>query len=171
MGRHKQVSDETVLQAAREVFSENGFGASTREIARQAGVSEAVLYQRHKTKLDLFFAAMIPPPLDLGDPRRPGRKRGFQPELEALALRILAYFRDAMPVLVQLVTHPGFNLDELADGESRMPLHRLADAVMACGVELTRRLMSLIILRLLSEDYEGGGHPAPVVITIRQPRC
>ena len=132
MGRHKQVSDETVLQAAREVFSENGFGASTREIARQAGVSEAVLYQRHKTKLDLFFAAMIPPPLDLGDPRRPGRKRRFQPELEALALRILAYFRDAMPVLVQLVTHPGFNLDELADGESRMPLHRLADAVMAC---------------------------------------
>ena len=93
MGRHKQVSDETVLQAAREVFSENGFGASTREIARQAGVSEAVLYQRHKTKLDLFFAAMIPPPLDLGDPRRPGRKRGFQPELEALAIRILASFR------------------------------------------------------------------------------
>ena len=49
MGRTKVVSDEAVLRAARDVFVEQGFGASTREGARRAGISEAVLYQRHRT--------------------------------------------------------------------------------------------------------------------------
>jgi AcrR family transcriptional regulator len=132
MGRHKQVSDDSVLRAARDVFSETGFGASTREIALRAGISEAVLYQRFRTKLDLFFAAMIPPPLELAGRRGGGRRLGLRAELEGLAIEILNYFREAMPVLVQLVMHPGFNLAELADGESRVPLHRLADAVIAC---------------------------------------
>jgi AcrR family transcriptional regulator len=132
MGRHKQVSDEAVLLAAREVFTEAGFGASTRTIARRAGISEAVLYQRHKTKIDLFFAAMIPPPLELAVQRAPGRRRAVLPELEALAIEILGYFRGAMPVLLQLVTHPRFQLSDLVDGERRMPLHRLGDAVIAC---------------------------------------
>ncbi len=132
MGRHKQVSDEALLFSAREVFSEKGFGASTREVARRAGISEAVLYQRHGTKLDLFFAAMIPPPLHLRGQRTGRRSRGVLGELEGLAAEILTYFREAMPVLVQLVTHRGFNLAELADSESRMPLHRLADAVTDC---------------------------------------
>jgi AcrR family transcriptional regulator len=48
MGRNKQVSDEAVLEAAKAVFVEQGFGASTREVARRAGISEAVLYQRYK---------------------------------------------------------------------------------------------------------------------------
>ncbi|EKE96356.1 helix-turn-helix transcriptional regulator [Tolypothrix sp. LEGE 11397] len=32
--------------------------ASTRDIAKKAGISEAVIYQRFGTKEDLFFAAM-----------------------------------------------------------------------------------------------------------------
>jgi hypothetical protein len=53
-------------------------------------------------------------------------------ELEPLALEVLEYFRDAMPVLIQLVTHPSFRLAELADREERLPLHRLGEAVGAC---------------------------------------
>ena len=111
MGRTKQVSDEAVLTAAREVFVEKGFGASTREIARRAGTSEAVLYQRHKTKLDLFFAAMIPPPFDRDDPRAGVTDLGLAAELEGLGVEIMAYFRTAMPVLLQLVTQ----LQEVTD--------------------------------------------------------
>jgi AcrR family transcriptional regulator len=131
MGRNKQVSDEAVLEAARAVFVEQGFGASTREVARRAGISEAVLYQRHKTKLDLFFAAMIPPPLELAT-KGDRRNRGILKELGLLALSIMEYFRSAMPVFLQLVTHPSFNLAELADRETRMPLRRLGEAVSAC---------------------------------------
>jgi AcrR family transcriptional regulator len=132
MGRIKQVSDEAVLKAARDLFVEQGFGASTREIARHAGISEAVLYQRYKTKLDLFFAAMIPPPFALDASRGKGTRQSFASELEALAIEILRYFREAMPVLLQLVTHPSFNLAELADPETSVPLHRLAGAVADC---------------------------------------
>jgi AcrR family transcriptional regulator len=132
MGRNKQISDEAVLKAARDSFVEAGFGASTREIARRAGISEAVLYQRHKTKLDLFFAAMIPPPIELEDERGARRNRSATAELEALAIQIMKYFREAMPVLMQLVMHPSFNLADLADRETRLPLHGLAQTVGAC---------------------------------------
>jgi AcrR family transcriptional regulator len=129
MGRTKQVSDEALLQVARAVFVEKGYGASTREVARRAGISEAVLYQRHKTKLELFFAAMIPPPVELA---RRTRATSVTEDLGGLSLDVMRYFRDAMPVLLQLVTHPSFDLAELADRGTRMPLHRLGEAVSAC---------------------------------------
>ena len=132
MGRTKTVSDEAVLKAARDIFVEKGYGSSTREIARRAGISEAVLYQRYRTKLDLFFAAMIPPPLDLAERRGGGSGQDFAAELDGLALEIMAYFRNAMPVLLQLVTHPSFNMAELVDRETRLPLHRLGQAVAEC---------------------------------------
>jgi AcrR family transcriptional regulator len=49
MGRRKLVEDDELLAVARGVFVEKGIAASTREIARRAGISEAVIYQRHPT--------------------------------------------------------------------------------------------------------------------------
>ncbi len=129
MGRNKQVSDEALLEAAREVFVEQGFGASTREIARRAGISEAILFRRYKTKPDLFVAAMVPPPVELRGERA---GRSVARDLEAMALEILGYFRQAMPVFLQLVTHPSFSLAEFTERENRIPLHSLGDAVRAC---------------------------------------
>ena len=65
MGRRKTISDADLLETARGVFIERGFGASTKEIAQRAGVSEGVLFQRFTTKEDLFFASMIPPAADI----------------------------------------------------------------------------------------------------------
>jgi AcrR family transcriptional regulator len=65
MGRNKTVEDEEVLAAAREVFRRGGHAASTRDVARAAGVSQAVLYQRFGSKEELFFRAMAPEPLDI----------------------------------------------------------------------------------------------------------
>jgi AcrR family transcriptional regulator len=61
MGRRKLIEDHDLLAVARDVFVKRGFAASTREIARRAGISEAIIYQRHATKVHLFFAAMVPP--------------------------------------------------------------------------------------------------------------
>ena len=56
MPRPRLIDDATLLAAAREVFVEKGVGATTREVARYAGVSEGVIFQRYATKADLFFA-------------------------------------------------------------------------------------------------------------------
>ena len=61
MSRPVVIDDDQILNAAREVFLEKGFGASTAEISRRAHVSEGSLFRRYATKQDLFFAAMGPP--------------------------------------------------------------------------------------------------------------
>lgn len=51
-----------MLEAAREVFAAEGFGgATTREIAARADVSEAVLFRHFASKAVLFEAAVAEP--------------------------------------------------------------------------------------------------------------
>ena len=131
MGRRKRIEDEELLAVAREVFSEKGIGASTREIARRAGISEAVIYQRHPTKADLFFAAMVPPALELealfahGGEGVEGCER-----LETIALGMLQYFRDIMPILLPLVTHPSFDFERFARQHPESPLAQLREGLV-----------------------------------------
>jgi len=121
MGRKKTISDAGLLDVARAVFIESGFGASTKEIARRAGVSEGVIYQRFATKDELFFAAMIPPPSDVTelfrDPRLQGREL-----VEQLTLSLLEFSRRALPVMLPLMMHPGFRLEDLAARHPESPL-------------------------------------------------
>jgi AcrR family transcriptional regulator len=58
MARPVTISDEQILDAAREVFLEEGFTAQTARIAARAGVSEGSLFNRFKTKAGLFLAAI-----------------------------------------------------------------------------------------------------------------
>lgn len=91
----------------------DGFVASTREIARLAGVSEALIFQRFTKKEDLFFAAMIPPPVELGalfqHPNLNGRQL-----IEQVVLSMVDYFRQTLPVLIPLMSHPAFQFEEFA---------------------------------------------------------
>jgi len=62
MARTRRLSSderrESILQAARGVFAENGFrGTTTRALAEAAGVSEALLFQHFPTK-EALYAAM-----------------------------------------------------------------------------------------------------------------
>lgn len=115
MGRHKTISDQEVLQVARDVFRAHGHTATTREIAVAAGISEAVLYQRFGSKDDLFFAAMHPggPDIDkLLGPKDPnGDARTY---LRAVALRMGRYFAEIIPLALRLMTHPSFDPAALA---------------------------------------------------------
>jgi|SRR5579862_6782812 len=121
MGRKKTISDEELLAAARDIFVKEGFGASTKEIARHAGVSEGVIYQRFATKDELFFAAMIPPPADVTrlfkDSQLQGRKL-----IEQLTMSMLDFSREALPVMLPLMLHPGFRLEDLAERQPEAPL-------------------------------------------------
>jgi len=121
MGRTKTISDDELLEVARHAFVEAGIKASTREIARRAGVSEGVLFQRFQTKEDLFFAAMIPPPADLNrllhHPRSKGREL-----LEKITFSMIEYFRDTLPVLLPLMSHPAFRFEEFARRHPDSPM-------------------------------------------------
>jgi AcrR family transcriptional regulator len=58
MPRPPKITNEEILAAAREVFLEQGVGASTITIAEKAGISEASIFKRFTTKKDLLLAAM-----------------------------------------------------------------------------------------------------------------
>ncbi|HME06622.1 MAG TPA: TetR/AcrR family transcriptional regulator [Bryobacteraceae bacterium] len=133
MARKKTISDAELLEIARSVFVEAGFGASSKEIARRAGVSEGVLFQRFSTKEELFFAAMTPPVADvsrmLNHPGATGQRL-----LEKITFAMLEYFRLLMPVLIPVMTHPSFVFEEFA--------RRQPDSAL---VVLRRQLMEFMI--------------------------
>lgn len=57
---------EQILRCARSAFASRGFyGTTTREVARSAGVSEALLFKHFSSKLDLYHAMVegwfVPP--------------------------------------------------------------------------------------------------------------
>jgi AcrR family transcriptional regulator len=51
---------QLILQAARDVFAEQGLTASSKEIARRAGVGIATLFRRFPTREDLLVATFGP---------------------------------------------------------------------------------------------------------------
>jgi AcrR family transcriptional regulator len=65
-GRPLSLSDNALLDVARDVFLERGLDATTSEIAKRARISESVIFYRYKTKEALFSAVferqlVIPP--------------------------------------------------------------------------------------------------------------
>lgn len=111
MPRRKTISDEEVLTIARSLFLQEGATASTRTLAKLAGISEAVIFQRFGTKADLFFAAMVLPAAQLEAMFnvQPGEKQVVE-NLESIGLQIVAYFREMMPVFLALISHPAFDM-------------------------------------------------------------
>lgn len=58
-GREGTSTREKLIQAARNEFAEQGMrGATTKNIARAAGVSEVTLFRHFATKKDLFLAVL-----------------------------------------------------------------------------------------------------------------
>ncbi|MGB5961393.1 MAG: TetR/AcrR family transcriptional regulator [Coleofasciculaceae cyanobacterium] len=111
MPRNKTITDEEILAVACTVFLYEGINASTRDIAKQAGISEAVIYQRFGTKEDFFFAAMKLPEarLEAIFSIKIGEENIVE-NLECLSLGIVNYFREVMPVFLILISHPSFSM-------------------------------------------------------------
>jgi AcrR family transcriptional regulator len=58
MARPVSIDDDTILRAAREVFMELGYAATTQQIATRAGVSSGSIFKRFPSKEELFWQCM-----------------------------------------------------------------------------------------------------------------
>src|SRR3954453_13608418 len=107
MARPSHITEEQILGAAREVFLERGFQATTAEVAKRAGVAEGSIFKRFKTKHELFTAAM-----HLGEPewmsfvdKRVGKGEAKQ-NLIDLGMELLQFFRQIMPLMMMGWANP-----------------------------------------------------------------
>lgn len=112
MARTSTITQSQILQAARAVFLNQGFSATTSDVANRAGISSASIFKHFPTKEALFFAAMSETASD----------RIWTSELEAaigqgdtrsdllkIALQITAYLEELLPrmMLAWSVRQPG----------------------------------------------------------------
>jgi AcrR family transcriptional regulator len=99
MSRPRQVSDEEILRVARDCLVERGPSVSTAAIARQAGVSQGVLFQRFGTRERMVRAALATPgaPAWLELARKGPDDRPARDQLLELALAIHDFFDEMVP--------------------------------------------------------------------------
>ena len=98
-----------ILDAAREVFLELGFQATTAEVARRAQVSEGSVFKRFRSKFELFHAAMLPRLESVDWTRGLSTRVGegaVREHLHELAHLAIAFFRSTVPLMMMSWSNP-----------------------------------------------------------------
>jgi len=156
--RPTTITDEQILEAARAVFLERGISATTAEVAARAGVAEGSLFNRFKTKFDLFQAAMK---LEAPAWKRTLGERAGQGDLRAqltdLGTQILQFLRRVLP-LVMMSWSNRTCLFEDFDPEQAGPLHSLAQVTEFFAAEMRAGRLRPSDPGVLAHAYLGGIH-------------
>jgi AcrR family transcriptional regulator len=108
MARPSVITQEQILQAAREEFLERGIRATTADVARRAKIAEGSIFKRFETKYELFSAAMHV------NPEQPAFLRALDAQttgptrqvLAEIALEILGFMRTLMPLVMMTWSNP-----------------------------------------------------------------
>lgn len=107
MARTRSISNEQILDAAREIFMEQGIEAKTSDIARHAGVSEGTIFARFKTKEALFVEAMAMPQMPGWMATLDERvgEGDIREQIEGLANQMLDFFMELIPKINMAMSH------------------------------------------------------------------
>lgn len=109
MARPVTIRDEDLLDAARAVFVEHGMKATTAQVAERAGVSEGTLFNRFRTKDELFQRAMaerfVPHDFLVELVERIGQGTA-RDNLVAAGQKLLEHFRRIMPLMMMHWSNP-----------------------------------------------------------------
>jgi AcrR family transcriptional regulator len=93
---------EAVLDAAAAIMREHGIArATTKEIARRAGYSEAVLYKHFADKQALFLAVLAERAPRIAAPGAPG-EGDLRENLTALVTGLLGFYAHSFPMAASI---------------------------------------------------------------------
>jgi TetR/AcrR family transcriptional regulator len=165
---------ERVLQAAAECFALRGFrGASTRELARRARVSEVTLFRLFKTKQDLYLKVLdekleVATPEWLrsvletsGDDRETFTRLAeeLQVVFTPTVLRLLVFGAMERPDLLDRLLRPRLSAFYRVLGD-HLQRRMQAGALTERDPLLTgRALVALVFYHQLLSEVLGGRHP------------
>lgn len=135
--------EQQIVEKAIEHFTRNGFGGSTRELARQIGVTQPLLYRYFESKdalIDRVYNEVFQ--------WRPGWERQIANRSLPLAERLHAFYLDYSSVILREewirlfifagLTHEGINNKYLAKLRSKVFLPVLAEVREAYGIAAPR---------------------------------
>ncbi|MDY6937399.1 MAG: helix-turn-helix domain-containing protein [Cyanobacteriota bacterium] len=110
MPRPPKITNEEILAAAREVFLEQGIGASTLDIAERAGISEASIFKRFNTKQALFLAAIgiTEKPEWVNRLANETPTANFKAELTDICTQMLAFYQEVLLRVFLLMSQGNF---------------------------------------------------------------
>ncbi|MEA5505480.1 TetR/AcrR family transcriptional regulator [Halotia wernerae UHCC 0503] len=171
MARKPKITNQQILEAAREVFFQQGFSGSTLEIAQRAGISEASIFKHFPTKEELFFTAMGIPetPTWVKELESLSGKGDLKQNLIQLGLQMMEFYSEMMPRLIMLrskgnaVPDPGFGgqqprpiqdikaLTTFLESEINQDRLRSCDPQAVAHI-LVGSLMNYVLLEQLSSD-------------------
>jgi AcrR family transcriptional regulator len=129
MGRNRTIDDDELLRVAHEVFRDGGHTATTRDVARAAGISQAVLYQRFGSKEDLFLRAMTPEVPDVEALLGSYPPRSAKDDVRQIAGRLVDFFASMLPTLLHVHAHPNLGASRLKKWHSRLPFMPIVRAL------------------------------------------
>jgi AcrR family transcriptional regulator len=105
MARPPKITTEEIIAVARQVFLEQGAGASTLVIAERAGISEAAIFKRFGTKQALFLASMgisdNHPWIGVLSQDMP--TAAIRTDLIEICSQILEFYQDVMPRVMMMM--------------------------------------------------------------------
>src|SRR5262245_23076725 len=111
MARPPSISDETILEAARAVFKDKGVLGTSADVAARAGVSEGTIFNRFKSKAELFRAALAPRWVFETSMRALMANVGqgdVRDHLVEIGERFLEFFEELVPFILLHTGSPGF---------------------------------------------------------------
>ena len=118
--RQRAETRQRILVAAEQLMRRKGFaGATTKEIARTAGLSEGTLYNHFESKEDLFLCVLrdqLPGfiRLIMSLPERVGEST-IRENLEAIARAALVFYNQTVPMSASAIGEPDL-MNSLREG-------------------------------------------------------
>ena len=162
-GRPPLISDEKILETARNVFLERGIRATTVEVADRAGISEGTIFHRFKSKDALFRAAMRVDPESSAQRLESLMPRVGEPDLRAalvgLGNRVIALGRVVLPVAMMSWSNPSgdYSLEKLLNKQAmhQSPLRSVCAFLEA---EMDAKRLARSDVQVLARAFLGSMH-------------
>ena len=132
MARPRKITNEQILKAAQAIFLKQGFGASTQDIATQAGISEGSIFKRFPTKEALFIAAMGISKVSSVTSyieSMPGQG-DLQENLKEIGLKMIGFIQELLPKMM-MVRSKGLPMPPMLTDSGMAPPVRVIKALTA----------------------------------------